>query len=73
MSQGYGSGAVDEAVEALLDAAGAAEDAAVGLHAGGHDPAAAVSTGRCDRVDGAFEAVAGMGGVPATMTWNALS
>jgi hypothetical protein len=50
MSQGCGSGAVDEAVEVLLlGALGAAEDATIGLHAGGDDPAAALSTGRCDR------------------------
>jgi len=68
-----GSGAVDQAVVALLlGAVGAAEDAAVGLDAVADDPAAAVVAGGYDGMDGAFEAVEGVG-VPATMTWNALS
>src|SRR5829696_9855484 len=64
------SGAVDQAVIALL--LGAAEDAAVGLDAVADDPAAAAVAGGYDGMDGAFEAVEGVG-VPATMTWNALS
>src|SRR5215213_10035217 len=57
------SGAVDQAVVALLlGAVGAAEDAAVGLDAVADDPAAAAVAGGCDGMDGVFEAVEGVGG-----------
>jgi hypothetical protein len=67
------SGAVDEAVIALmLGAIGAAEDAAVGLHPVADDPAATVGAGGATAWI-AHSKLSKVWVAPATMTWNALS
>jgi hypothetical protein len=64
----WGSGAVGHLLDAsLLGTVGAAEHAAVGLHAMADDPAAAVLAGWRQRMDGAFEAVK-VWVAPATVT-----